>query len=240
MISWQLDQVFLRLSVGIQPNCCKSISTLLWVTMLGTADESRCLYDTRLQLLGLWDRIHLVDPTLAAAYMDVLLSGIEVNGDRVTARPGSELVAGVASIYLLRALSGVGLTPMVVEDTCQRYIGIVPYGANFEGPFRHTMVAIHALSFSSRERRPFKWLDYQPCAREEASYAHTLARTAYGRRQHGKVPRWVLRFALHSISQDPPPPTSVVVHCLTIIAIDLDCDISRIWSAAPDERCVYI
>jgi len=221
--------------VAIQRNR-KPIATLLWVTLLGTVDESQCLYGTRHQLLGLWDQIHLVDPTLAVAYLDVLLYNIDVNGDRVTARPGSERVAGVASVYLLHTLSSS--KPMVVEDIRRRYPGVIPFEANFEGTFRHTMVAIHALSFSSRERRPFKWLDYQPCAREEGSFATTLVRVAYGRKQHGKVPRWVLRFALHSISQDPPPQTSVVVYCLTIIAIDLDCDVSSIWSAAPDERCV--
>ena len=39
-----------------------------------------------------------------------------------------------------------------------------------------------------------------------------------------KVPRWTLRFALDSLSMDPPPPPSVVANCLKIIAIDLDCN----------------
>ena len=43
-----------------------------------------------------------------------------------------------------------------------------------------------------------------------------------------KIPRWILRFALFSLSLDPSPTTSVVAHCLTIVATDLDCDISTI------------
>ena len=42
-----------------------------------------------------------------------------------------------------------------------------------------------------------------------------------------KVPRWLLRFALHSLSQDPPPPVPVITASLSIIAIDLGCDISN-------------
>jgi len=227
-------------SVAIQLNL-KPIATLfLWVTRLETAGESRCLHDTRHQFLELWDRIHLADPALAVIYLDVLLSCTDVNGSQVAARPGSERAAGVASMYLLCALSGVGPKSTVVEDIRRRYIGVIPLEADFEGPFCHAMVAIHALSFSSWERRPFEWMDYIPFAREDVSFADTLVRVAHNRRQYGKVPRWVLRFALRSISQDPQPPTSVVADCLTIIAIDLDCDVSSVKSVAPDERCVYI
>jgi len=205
-------------SVAIQRNR-KPIATLLWVTLLGTADESRCLYGTRHQLLGLWDQIHLVDPTLALVYLDVLLYNIDINPDWVTARPGSERVVGVASMYLLHALSSS--KPTVVEDIRRRYLVFIPREAGFGGSFRHTMVAIHALLFSSRERQPFRWLDYQPCAQEYASFATTLVQVAFNRREHGKVPRWVLRFSRQSMLLDPEPPASVITDCLKIIAIDL-------------------
>jgi len=238
MISLQLGQVDPGFAVAIQYGRRKSIPTLLWVTLFATADESRCLYDTRHRLLGLWDRIHLVDPTLAATYLEVLLRGIDVNGDRVTVRPGSERIVGAASMYLLCALSDPN--PIVVEDMRQRYRGVIPPEANFEGPFRHTMVAIHALSFNRWERRLFKWLDYQPCAQEHALFATTLVQVAYNRRQHGKVPRWVLRFSLHSMLMDPEPPVSVIADCLMIIAIDLGCNISESDISNLDKRYAYL
>jgi len=53
-----------------------------------------------------------------------------------------------------------------------------------------------------------------------------------------KVPRWILRFARHLLSQDPLPPASAVANCLTIIAIDLGCTFPS--EINPDERCVHI
>jgi len=239
MISLQLEQMSAD-AVAIRLKH-KPIATLfLSVTRLETAYESRCLRDTQHQLLGLWDRIHLADPAPAAIYLDVLLGCTAVNNYRVTACPGSEQAAGVASICLLRVLSGVGPTSRVVEDTRRRYIGVISRAASFEGPFRHTMAAIHALLTSSQERQLFQWTDYKPHVQDHASFANTLTQAAYNRRQHGKVPRWILRFALHFLSQDPPPPTSVIAECLSIAAIDLGCDVSSVKSTTLDERCVCI
>ena len=52
----------------------------------------------------------------------------------------------------------------------------------------------------------------------------------------GKVPRWIIRFALHSLSLDPLPPTAVIVDCLSIVATDLGCDALVI--SASNERWV--
>jgi len=237
MISLQLERMDGD-SVAIQLNR-KSIATyFLSVTRLETFSESRSLRDTRHQFLALWDRIHLADHAPAAIYLDVLLSYTDVDGDRVTARPGSERVAAVASICLLRVLSSVGPTSNVFEDTRRRYFGVIPRMANFEGPLCHAITATHALLVSSQERRPFGWINYKPCAQEYASFTNTLVQVAYNRGQHGKVPRWVLRFALHSIPQDPP--ISVVADFLSIIAIDLGCVVPSAKSAVSDERCVQL
>jgi len=220
---------------------CKPIATLfLWLTRLETADESWRLHNTCRQLFELRDRIHLASPGPAVYYLVVLLSCTNVNGDRVTTRPGQERVAGVASVCLLRALSGVGPESNLAEGMRQRYIEGIPYGAEFEGPLRHTKIAIHALLIRSQERQSFGWIDHEPCTQDHASFANTLIQAAYNRRKHGRVPRWVLRFALHFLSRDPPPPTSLVADCLTIVAIDLDCDVTRVESTTLDERCVCI
>jgi len=241
MISLQLEQMSVD-TVAIQLKH-KSIAMLfLSMTRPETDDESRCLRDTQHQLLELWDRIHLTNPAPAAIYLDALISSTDVNGDRVTARPGSERVARVASVCLLRILSGVGPKSRVVEDTRQRYIGVIPYKANFdfEDPLRHSMIAIHALLISSHERLPFEWMDYEPCAQDHASFANTLVQVAYNRRQDEKVPRWVLRFSLHSMLLDPEPPTSVIADCLMIIAIDLGCDVSESDIRNLDKRYAWL
>ena len=66
------------------------------------------------------------------------------------------------------------------------------------------------------------------------------AELEYRKTQHRKVPRQTLRFAFHSLSLDPLPPTPVVADCLSTIATDLGCDVSSIGSATFDERCVHM
>ena len=61
----------------------------------------------------------------------------------------------------------------------------------------------------------------------------------YWRTRCQKVPRWTLRFALHSLSLYPMPPTSAIADCLSIIAIDLGCDVSNSGFTLLDERCVH-
>jgi hypothetical protein len=65
-----------------------------------------------------------------------------------------------------------------------------------------------------------------------------LARFKYQSTRQVKIPRWILHFAFRSLSSDPLPPTSVVADCLSIIAIDLGCDIT--YPGSSDERCVHL
>jgi len=240
MIPPQLEQIS-EYAASIQLKR-KPIATLfLWVTRLETADESwRSLRDIRRQLLGLWDRIHPADPALAAIYLDVLLSCIDVNGDRVSACPVLERAVGAASTCLLHMLSSVDPRSSVVGDTRKRYIEVIPRKANFEfeGPLCHTMIAIHALLIHSRERQSFEEMGYKPCPQEHALFVTTLVQVAFNRRKHGKVPRWVLRFSLHSLLRSPEPPASVIADCLMIIAIDLGCNVSESDIRNLDKRYV--
>jgi len=85
-----------------------------------------------------------------------------------------------------------------------------------------------------------QWNDYEPSSDEHIVVACALAKLArfeYKRRGHRKVPRWLLRFAFHSLSQYPLPPTPVIVNCLTIIAIDLGCSLPN--ARTPYNRYVY-
>jgi len=220
---------------------CKPIATFfLWVTLLEISSEPLQSHTTPQQLIELRNQIHLTGFPRAVFYLDALLSYTDSDSDQVTACPGLEQAAGVASICLLHTLSSLDPSSWEFEDMRRQYIEVIPLAASFEGPFRHTKIAIHALLISSRDRQPFQWMDYKPCAQDHASFANTLAQAVYNRRQHGKVPRWVLHFTLHFLSQEPPPPMSVVADCLSIIAIDLGCDVSSVKLTALDERCVHI
>ena len=72
--------------------------------------------------------------------------------------------------------------------------------------------------------------NYTPSSDEHVVVASALARFApfENWRSGGvKVPRWLLGIALHSLSQDSSPPAPVVVNCLSVIAVDLGCDVPR-------------
>jgi hypothetical protein len=88
----------------------------------------------------------------------------------------------------------------------------------------------------------FAWEGSNPSVQEQISVAHALVKVAWSEYQRAeglrKIPRWVLRFVLHSLSQYPPPPTSVVIDCLFTIAIDLGCDVLKSKTIVWDKRCV--
>lgn len=200
----------------------KLVATLfLWVTRLKITDESRSYGkspDTLHQFLDTFDQIHLSDPQLAVIYSDVLLDCINVNGDRATERPTSR----AASICMLRTLSLVDWEEMVNDGAFDHYENATPPSADFEGRLcHHTMGVIHTLLLGKQERW-LDWMDYQPLLEKVSIQVANQMRS----RVPSKVPRWVLRFVLHFLSQDPPPPTSATIPCLSIIAIDLGCDIS--------------
>lgn len=243
MVSLRLEQM--GTSSGTLKLNCKSVAMLgLWTTQLETSPQPQWFamqsHSIRRLFLRLRAPIYLANPGLTAIYLDVLLGCIVVSRDHVTEHPGSGQVARAASMCLMHVLSSVHPTSTATQWIRQRYLNAVPRNADFEGLLCHHMMnAINALLIGGRERRFFAWTDYKPRAQERVFFAVTLVHVAYTRRlSDGKVPRWVLRFAIDSLSRHPPPPTSVVLDCLSIVAIDLDCDVSSGRTTTADERYV--
>jgi len=215
-------------------NTTRLLTTLsLWETRLEIAKRPQQfdgkLHDAPHRFLEAVERIHSFGPQLADTYLKVLLGCIDVKKGRVMERPGLKQAARAASICLLRALSCVDWVHMADEEVFESYA--LPPNANFEGLLcHHTMSAIHAL-LSSRKGCWLDWADYKPDPPEYVLFANALDGVVRARASlvDSKVPRWVLRFALHSLSmslsQDPPPPASVITACLSIIGVDLGCDI---------------
>jgi hypothetical protein len=154
----------------------------------------------------------------------------------------------------------------ILGDIRQRYITVLPFMTDFNGlPSSHILGVLHSTfhqtrcnikmypdpivpclsQFLRRTQTPVRprihWEDYEPSGDDHIMVARAFTRLAWFRcqmRQHGKVPRWLLRFVLHSLSQYPPPQTPVVVDCLSIIAISLGHSLSDVLTL--DERCVHI
>jgi len=218
-----------------------------------------------LNYLATMTLVHL-DPSLVVYCFDLLISCVKVTDGKVTITQGLEQLAASSALCCLHTLSHLTVTgPMLrIEDIRQQYARAFPSEVNFDDlPFSHILGTIHNLFYQTyklravlptrtdkvtlitwrarwaRQVRQVQWKDYKPSSNEHIVVAHALAKLArfeYRRRGHEKVPRWLLCFAFHSLSQDPLPPTSVVINCLSIIAIDLGCCISN--TTVMDERCV--
>jgi len=191
------------------------------------------------------------DPALVSASFDVLAGCVSIVGGKVVVTLGSEELAVASVLCCLRTLSHptiIAPASRGFKDMQQRYTGTFPIEANFEDlPSYHRFCVIHNIFYPSRKlsksqlrylRRPKVY--WEGC--EMSSIEHTIliqfARFEYERNQHRKVPRWILHFAHHLLSQDPPPPASVTVDYLSVIAIDLGCSVLN--ATGPDERYVRI
>jgi hypothetical protein len=205
----------------------------------------------------------VVDPCF-----DVLVSCINVSDQKTATVQGKEELAAVSAKCLLRSLYRLlDVYPQVFEDFQRRCNRTPTLNSNndFTGlPFCYTMTKIQALVDKDWTNQCVQWGYYKPSAPEYITFARNMVeaaqaeyqqtehqrtehqQTEHQRTEHQqteypkvpKVPRWILRFALHSLSQDCLPPTSVVADCLTIVAIDLGCDVFNI--PVLEERCVLI
>jgi len=216
----------------------------------------------RLSALGYLATMILDDshPTqVAAGWFDVLFDCVKITNGKAMIVQGLEELVAASSLSCLCTLSNLVVmdpVPKILEDICRRYIRTIPSKISFyDPPVPHILGAIHSVLhtkhthgftlFPQRQvRQRVQWKGYEPSSDEHIKVAHTLtnfARSGYQRSQPAKVPRWLLRFALHSLSRDPPPPASVVTDSLSIIAIDLGCDFPDITTInPPDQRCVDI
>jgi len=184
------------------------------------------------------------DPALVTHCFDVFISCVTVGNCEVVVMQGLEQLATVTALCFFHAISHLAVmdpTSSVLKDVSQRYTKVFPTEVDFHGhPFSHTMNAIHRVFIRSVERRRFSWNEYNPPSNEYTIVSNAfvkLARFGSQRVRRAKVPRLILRFALYSLSVDPPPPTPIVADCLSVIAIELGCDIASIEPL--NERSVH-
>lgn len=230
---------------GLDKQTTPDLKHILW--MLRSSLDNN-VYLSTLEFLTTMVALDDFDPTLVVDCLNILTSCIEVIGDTLVIAKGLDQLASVSAMCFLHTfshLSVVNPASSVLGDVCQHYGQVFPPGVDFKGfPFYHSLGAIHRLLNSDwrcRQQARIEWQDYKPSGHENIIFTHALAKLAqseYQRREgwEKKVPRWILRFVLHSLSLDPPPPTPVIVDCLSIIAIDLGCDISSAGTMIPNER----
>ena len=177
------------------------------------------------------------DPVLVPACFDILTSRVAVVGGKLAVTQGSEELAAASVLCCFRTLAHLTTTDpesSILEEVRRRYTRTFPFQTNFEdSPSRHHFSMIHNLFYPSRRhtsgtqghlyRSKIQWKGYEP----GSDVLVKLARSEYQRSGCRKVPRWILRFSLHHLSQDPLPSPTIVADCLSIIAIDLGCKIPK-------------
>jgi hypothetical protein len=190
-----------------------------------------------------------LNSTLIADCFSVFIGCVNVVGSDVVITPGLERLATVSALGLLRSfahLSATGSGSRVLAHIHQRYTKVFPPEIRFSSlPFSHTFGAIHSL-FHRYQR--YWWVhqrDPGPSLQELVSVICALTELAQSRYLRGeggrkKVPRWILSFAMHSLLRNPHLPTSATVDCLSIVALDLGCNISNSRTTTSDGRCVHL
>ena len=183
------------------------------------------------------------DPIIVTGCFEVLVGCVSVsNGKAVIVKGLDRLATASAQSFLctFHRLSVMDPASNVLTDLRQRFSSSSLRWADLTDlSFRLTMEVICTLVHPSKNRRLASWDAPSPSSQDHITFAQLLAKTAqmeYQQMECRKVPRWILRFVIYSLSLDPLPAASIVADCLTIIAIDLGCDIPKITIS--DERCV--
>jgi hypothetical protein len=171
-------------------------------------------------------------PTLVFACFDVFTRSVSVSNGRVVIMRGFEQFAMVSAAALFRTLHHLATmdpTSSALVDLQQRYDEVFPSELDVTNlPFYSTMTDIHALAGRFGNPRDIRWHNHRMPVQEHTLFARLLvqaAREGYQQTEHRKVPRWILRSALYFLSLGPVSLPSTVADCLTIVAIDLGCDV---------------
>ena len=185
------------------------------------------------------------DPALIMDCFNAFTGCINIRNGRVVIIKGLEELAMVSASAFFRTLHHLATTDPTSNALAglqRRYNEVFPSELDFTNlPFHSTMTMIHTLAGRFGNPRDIQWHNYRMTIQEHIPFAQRVLRAAqegYGQTQHRKVPRWTLHSALYLLSLGPVSPASVVTDCLTIVAIDLGCDVSDI--VILDERCVQV
>ena len=186
-----------------------------------------------------------LDPILVIDCFTVFIGCINVSNGKALILQGLKELATVSARGLFRTLHHLMVmdpTSSVLADLHRRYNKVFPTEVDFKGlPFYYTMTMVHALADRFGNPRYVWWNKHTLPGQEHTQFSQRmLEATQANLRQmrRSKVPRWILRSALHFLSLGSLSPASVVADYLTIIAIDMGCDVPDTTSL--DERCVRI
>jgi len=202
----------------------------------------KVVHQSTLEYLATMTTLAECDPSLVLACFNTLISCVKVTNTHVEITPGLEQFARLSAAGFVRTFSHL----MVVDQSSSgfsdirwQYQRVFPQEVNFSGiPLSYTFGMVHSVFYPEwRTKWIYKKGD-NTSSQEYLMVISTIIKLAQSEYQvQRKVPRWILHFALHSLSQEHLSPTSVI-GCLSIIAIDLGCYSPSTRPTTLDERCV--
>jgi hypothetical protein len=212
------------------------ISDLQCISWMFQTSLDKAFHLSALKYLAAIPELASLNPALVLSCFSIFASCVNAIGLELVVVEGSQQLATLSAGCLFRTLRHLSLTDpksSILVDLRRRYNSVFPIDAvRFDGlPIRYMMVALDIL-FRPEPEMPIWWTqrnDNRPSPQEHIHLAWCIAEAARVRGKRGYhevVPYWVFRFILDSLSQDPPPPLSVIADCLKAIAFDLHCDFS--------------
>lgn len=199
------------------------ISWILQSTTDGATEEYTLLYFA--MLMAIFDD----DPFITVKGFKILFDYIKAIKENKQRQIDQLLKASVfATTFSMKQIVHMDPTSPFLADMRKHYIKIFPSTANLEGsPYYYSVGSVYNILYPGQNH---SWLDWRNCKLE---YPHSdiatnfrdLAHLKYQRQE--KVPCWILRFVLYSLSLDPPPATLDVYKYVAIVASDLGSDASH-------------
>ena len=190
-----------------------------------------------------------LNPTIVTDCFDILFGCVKVIEGKATVTQGMDELAAASALCCLHTLSHLKIVDpksRVIRNTRERYQRIFQRQVNVNGPLHSPALGLihgifYNMHYNALSGAHWPWGDYNPSNNEYAIFTRALAMIVQSKSRQSKnekVPRWLLRFALHSLSPSPLPASSVAASCLSILAIDMGCDLQT--TEIFDERFVNI
>ena len=225
-----------------QQKMALDLGCILWIIQTSL---DKAVHLSALKHLSSMPGLARFHPTLAVWCFNIFTGCIDIGNGRVVIIRGMEELATVSANAFFRTLHYFATMDQPSGDFAdlqRRYREKFPSEVDFTDlPFHPTMAKIHSLATRFGNPRDIRWENYGMPAQEHIPFARRMVQASqegFEQSQHRKVPRWILRSVLYFLSLGPASPPSVIADCLTIIAIDLGCDIPS--TTASDERYVQI
>ena len=171
-----------------------------------------------------------VKSAILVSSFDAFNSCVGGNKNTTSAKIWFEQLAGKSAVCLLRAYASVVTTEptsAVIDDVRIRYKSVFPNCISLY-PYKSPVVhAVHGVLNWGSMVIGFEWECYNPPVDELISVSRAIAQVVQFNCRTGasSFPDWLVQFAFRFLSRKQPPPTSVVVSCLMLIATNLECNI---------------